>query len=104
MLSPSTALSTEMAGVIMPSPYSSAAPNNPNAMRPTRPARPARALTSATSARMPPSPALSARMTNSRYFTDTTMTSDHAMSDSTPSTFARDTSIAWGPVKHSRSA
>ena len=46
-------------------------------------AGPARA-TSATSARMPPSPSLSARITNSTYLIDTVMISDQTISDSTP--------------------
>ena len=43
---------------------------------------------------MPPSPPLSARITNSTYFTDTVMTSDQTMSDRTPSTLAVETGIA----------
>jgi hypothetical protein len=45
--------------------------------------------TSAASARMPPSPLLSARSTNTRYFTQTTSISAQHISDSTPSTFSR---------------
>ena len=65
-LRPSTADSTEIAGVIMLSPENSAAPKMPsvastNARRPPRaPKRRTRAM----SAMMPPSPSLSARMTS----------------------------------------
>ena len=70
---PSTADSTDNAGVIMPSPKKSAAPNSPSSIR-TR----ARAgsctprNTSAISAMMPPSPLLSARMMKTTYLIDTT--------------------------------
>jgi hypothetical protein len=101
--SPSTALNTEIAGVIMPSPYSKAAPNRPIAISRARPF-PSFDRTSATSARMPPSPWLSARITNSRYFTDTVINSDQMISDSTPSTLPTVTGMACRPEKHSRSA
>ncbi len=63
---PSTALSTEMAGVMVPSPYSSAAPKRPSttSSRRGRPPSSSRAgWIRAINARMPPSPLLSARMT-----------------------------------------
>jgi hypothetical protein len=41
---------------------------------------------SAVSARMPPSPWLSARITNTRYLIETTMISAQKISDSTPRT------------------
>ena len=41
---------------------------------------------SAINAMMPPSPLLSARMMNTTYLSDTTMTSDQNISDNTPST------------------
>ena len=53
---------------------------------------------------MPPSPSLSARITNSTYLIDTVITRDQTMSDSTPRTFAGVTGMAWLPEKHSRSA
>ncbi len=53
---------------------------------------------------MPPSPPLSARMTNSRYLIDTVTMSDQKISESTPSTFSGVTGIACTPEKHSRSA
>ena len=81
--SPSTALSTEIAGVIIPSPYSSAVPKMPRAMRIGRPTAslaetprsPLSPGTSAVSARMPPSPWLSARMTIATYLIEMTSTS-----------------------------
>ena len=102
--SPSTALSTEMAGVMMPSPYSRAAPNRPTAIRTPRSEVAVRERTSATSARMPPSPSLSARITNTRYLIETMTMSDQKISESTPSTLPVVTGTAWDPEKHSRSA
>ena len=85
---PSTAPSTEMAGVMMPSPYSSAAPKIPRAISQPRSLLPVGLIgvASAVRARMPPSPWLSARSTNTRYFTDITMMSAQTISDSTPRT------------------
>ena len=65
-LRPSTADSTEIAGVIMLSPKNSAAPKMPSAvsaMTVRRPARPPQRRSSVMSAMMPPSPSLSARIT-----------------------------------------
>ncbi len=86
---PSTAPSTEIAGVITPSPKNSAAPNRPSMTIHQRPRWLERTLrwASAVSAMMPPSPLLSARMMKPAYFTDTTRISDQNTSDSTPSTF-----------------
>ncbi len=69
---PSTADSTEMAGVMTLSPKNSAAPNMPSrtAMATTRWAA-TRCRIRAASAMMPPSPSLSARSMNATYFTDT---------------------------------
>ena len=68
-LSPSTADSTEIAGVIMLSPRNSDAPKMPSAastqLGPPPARRSARARISVISAMMPPSPSLSARMTRS---------------------------------------
>ena len=74
---PSMADSTEMAGVIAPSPNSRQAPPMPiramtDRMRGLTALRWARAI----SARMPPSPLLSARMTSSTYLTVTIRNSD----------------------------
>ena len=56
-------------------------------------------VTSAVRARMPPSPWLSARMTNVRYLTQITSTSDQNMSDSRPSTLASMTASWWLPLE-----
>ena len=90
-VSPSTALSTLMAGVMMPSPKSSAAPaSTSSATRPMPPRFAARTSsgTNASSARMPPSPRLSARMTKKRYFTVTTRVTDQITCEITPTTFS----------------
>ena len=103
--SPSTALSTEIAGVIMPSPYSSAAPNRPIMTRIGCTIFPPFDRTSATSARMPPSPWLSARITNSRYLIDTVMISDQKISESdAEDVVRRDGDRHATPKKHSRRA
>ena len=56
------------------------------------------------SARMPPSPRLSARITNTRYLMETMMIRAQKISDITPRMFRRFGSTAWGPKKHSRMA
>ncbi len=83
---PSTALSTEIAGVMMPSPYNNAVPNTPNETRMPALAtvRPRFGITSAVSAKIPPSPLLSARMTNIRYLIEMMMTSDQKANEHTP--------------------
>ena len=75
MFRPSMAPRTVIAGVIMPSPYSSAAPKMPSGMRIDR-LSPAVRSTNAVSARMPPSPSLSARNTTATYFSETTISSE----------------------------
>ena len=83
--SPSTADSTEIAGVMTPSPKNRQAPVMPISARALR-----RGLlvtprwASTISARMPPSPRLSARITSSTYLTVTMRMSDQKNSDSTP--------------------
>ena len=67
-LTPSTADSTEIAGVIMLSPKNSDAPKSPSAASVSRVRRPPRTLRpriSVISAMIPPSPSLSARITSS---------------------------------------
>jgi hypothetical protein len=81
VLMPSSALNTEMAGVMAPSPYSNAAPRIPMA---TTPARPCAMPSSDINARIPPSPSLSARMTIATYLTDVVMISVQTISDSMP--------------------
>ena len=84
---PSTADSTEIAGVITPSPKNSAAPNKPSAMihQRIRGCLTPRCA-SDINAMMPPSPLLSARMMKVAYFTLTTRISDQKISESTPNT------------------
>ena len=97
-----------MAGVINPSPYSSAAPKIPRIVN-SHTARVAFARSRsgkarAISARMPPSPRLSARSTNAMYFTDTMSISAQKISESTPRTFSCDASTPVGPRKQLRKA
>ncbi len=86
LLRPSAALSTEMAGVITPSPYSSAAPNR--IRRVSGPIPPFNGLCStalsASSAKIPPSPRLSARVTKLRYLTPTSKHRAQKISESAP--------------------
>ena len=86
-LRPSVALSTEIAGVMMPSPNKSAEPMmTRKASKPTLPAGFGffSLGTSASRAMMPPSPWLSARITNIRYFTEMMMIRAQKASDATP--------------------
>ena len=59
--------------------------------------------TSAVSARMPPSPRLSARMISVMYFSVTTITSAHTITDSTPSTLEGVNDNPYEPVNAVRS-
>ena len=104
---PSTADSTEIAGVMTPSPYSSAAPM----IAPQKTAERTRLGSFArepairpSSAKMPPSPRLSARRMNPTYLTVTTMVSDQKIRDTTPNRLISFRAIACGPLKHSRTA
>jgi len=87
-LSPSTADSTEIAGVIMESPRNIEAPTTPSASS-NQLRRPSARWPSAISDSVPPSPALSARKSSSTYLVVTTISSAHRISDSTPSTITR---------------
>jgi hypothetical protein len=49
---------------------------------------------------MPPSPSKSARSINATYFTQTTTTIVHKISEQIPSTFTGVTGIGKSPVKH----
>ena len=103
-LRPSTADNTEIAGVIMESPMNIEAPTTPSASN-GRLRRPNARCPSAIRDSVPPSPLLSARNSSSTYLAVTTMNSDHRISESTPSTMARDTGApfaAW--VTASRNA
>ena len=71
-----------------PSPYSSAVPNTPSVTTTAAfwvilP----RGMIIAVSAKMPPSPWLSARITNIRYLTEMIMTSAQNTTDATPRAF-----------------
>ena len=84
--SPSTADSTEIAGVMTPSPKNRQAPAIPTSAMALRIWVPTETrCASAISARMPPSPWLSARMTRVTYLIVTISTSDQKISDRTPS-------------------
>ena len=102
---PSTALNTEMAGVMTPSPHSNAAPNRPS-ITSTAPRPDCRnpLLASAISARMPPSPLLSARRTYNVYLIEMMIVRDQKINDNTPSTLLGVTCVACSPWKHSRMA
>ena len=94
--SPSTALNTEMAGVIMASANSSAAPTRPRKMNSglvTDSLR-VRPTTSAISARMPPSPRLSARRMKATYSMEMTRMRTQKITDRTPRTLASSTASA----------
>jgi hypothetical protein len=104
--SPSTALRTEIAGVITPSPYNSEAPITASSAMPvTLPLWTAcvrnRSGTIATRAKIPPSPLWSARMTHVKYLTVTTMMSAQNISERIPN---RSSTPAFAPpaaCKHS---
>ncbi len=104
---PSTALKTEMAGVIMPSPYSRQAAKSPRAMTPSPRRLPEGApcpRIRAVRAITPPSPWLSARKTNTMYFRPTIMTSAQNIKERMPITLIWLTAIPYSPWKHSRMA
>jgi hypothetical protein len=89
-LRPSTADSTEIAGVITASPKKNAAPAMPSpSSRDTLPW--ATRWPSAIRAKMPPSPSLSARSSTTTYFNVTISVSAQRMSESTPTTASRGT-------------
>ena len=86
-LRPSTAESTEIAGVIIASPKNSAAPAMPSSgMR--RPRSPTACCASAIRLNVPPSPWLSARSMISTYFNVTITTKAHSISEITPNTMS----------------
>ena len=112
-LIPSTAESTEIAGVITPSPYNSAAPKSPRAINAIlrNPTGGAGATVprgdggignevfggtlSASSARIPPSPWLSARMMNVRYLMEIASVRAQKKSDTIPRTLSGVARIGW---------
>ncbi len=87
---PSTALSTEMAGVISASQKKNAVPASARPTATLAQVLPviSRRCARANSARMPPSPSLSARMMIVRYLSVTEIARLQKISDSTPSTAA----------------
>ena len=90
---PSTALSTEMAGVMSPSPYSKAVPNTPRST--STPASRLFAdvgMISAINARMPPSPWFSARITTAMYLMEMITMSAQNASEAMPIALVRVTS------------
>jgi len=86
--SPSTADSTEMAGVITASPYKKAAPAIPRT-RSTRALRLATDWPSAIRAKVPPSPLLSALSSTRTYLRVTMSSIVHVMRDSMPTMAAK---------------
>jgi hypothetical protein len=82
-LAPSSALKTEIAGVMTPSPYISAAPNKPMTTS-ARLRSNAVAPASGINARIPPSPWLSARITKRQYLREIVMTRAHKINERTP--------------------
>ena len=80
---PSTADSTEIAGVIMASPKKRQAPPRPITSITVR-ARPQTGNASESNAIVPPSPWLSARITSTTYLIATTSTTAQKTSDNTP--------------------
>ena len=93
---PSTADSTEIAGVMMASPKNSAAPQMPMTRIAAAGASDRLLRASAISDSVPPSPLLSARSTKTTYLIVTMTVSAQTISDSTPSTSSRDGRLAAG--------
>lgn len=87
---PSTAPRTDTAGVMIPSPPRRDAPKSPRRTRsiPERVFSAVRGSSSAMSAKVPPSPLLSARITNVRYLKTITSVSAQKKSDRMPRMFA----------------
>src|SRR6516165_5756121 len=98
---PSTADSTEMAGVIMLSPKNSEAPKIPSPASTALarvPPGSARRRIRAISAMIPPSPSLSARITSKTYVTVTMIVTDQKISETTPKMLSWDTVTGWGSL------
>ena len=94
---PSTADSTEIAGVITPSPKNRQQPLTPISARMRRIRAPVQPRWASTiRARMPPSPRLSARITSDTYLMVTISTSDQKISDKMPN---RSPSRMWAAPK-----
>src|ERR1700677_2923517 len=102
---PSTAESTEMAGVIMLSPRNSEAPKIPSAASiafARRPPGRARRRIRAMSAMIPPSPSLSARMMSTTYVRVTMIVTDQKISETAPKMLSRDTLTGCGSLGSKR--
>ena len=103
---PSTADKTEIAGVITDSPSSMHAPSMPKIMRKKyfldllSKERSAKAMSDKT----PPSPLLSARITNNTYLKVTTMIKDQIIMAITPNNASGENAMPWCGSKHSLSA
>jgi hypothetical protein len=82
ILRPSSALNTEIAGVMAPSLWSKAAPSTPIAITNTR--SPCLMPRSDISARIPPSPSLSARVTTATYLSEVVIKNVQMISESMP--------------------
>src|SRR5215470_11235161 len=98
-LTPSTADSTEIAGVITLSPKNSEAPKTPSTasiLAVRRPLGTPRRRIKVISAMIPPSPSLSARMTRETYVTVTISVTDQKISETTPKMLSVDTATGWG--------
>ena len=92
---PPTAPSTEIAGVMIPSPKNNAAPKIPRITK-TAPWATRLRCNSAVRAMIPPSPRLCARMMNPAYLIDTTTIKAQKIRDAVPNTFnAVTTRVAW---------
>jgi hypothetical protein len=101
---PSTAESTEIAGVITESPRNIDAPTIPSANT-TSVRRPNARVASAVSDSVPPSPLLSARSRINTYLIVTATMSDQRIIDKTPSTVSRVSGPpAWAATAASRKA
>ena len=103
---PSTADTTEIAGVSTASPKKSDAPKSPTVRMKKRHSGCLRtaALASAISAMVPPSPRLSARMTSTTYLSETTIISTQRIADSPPSTLSTLSGMPWPGAKVSFTA
>src|SRR5206468_6721072 len=100
-LTPSTADSTEIAGVITLSPKNSEAPKTPSAASiivVRRPPGTPRRRIKVISAMIPPWPSLSARITSVTYVTVTMSVTDQKISETTPKMLSVDTGTGWGSL------
>src|SRR5215467_8466370 len=100
-LTPSTADSTEIAGVITLSPKNSEAPKTPSTasiLAVRRLLGTPRRRIKVISAMIPPSPSLSARITSETYVTVTMIVTDQKISETTPKMLSVDTATGCGSL------